>query len=774
MDQLKKLIGGLLIMGVLCVQAQVTNTGEMTALPGTQIVSLSHFSNTDTGTVNNNGDFQFYGDYNNEGNFSFLAPIGGTARFLGKNMQHLSGNGANNFYNVAFNNPSGPEAFKVNTAIRIVNNADFIQGIVKNNDLQGNFLFGPTASHTGTSMDSYVDGTVLKEGDSGFTFPIGDGGFYRNLSISETNASNTVFASRYKLENSNVDYPHNVYLGIIGFINDVEYWTLERTQGTGSVSLTLRWDSNTTPTELLSGDSSDIHIVRWDTVRSAWVAEGSVINIENQSVTTTSPLGNYGVFTLAKVSTDETDTDGDGVPDFVEINSLPPTDPTDPNDYTDTDGDGVPDYVENNTSPPSDPNNINDFTDRDGDGIPDYVEDFGVDTDGDGVPDFIELTGNPATDPNDPSDFADSDGDGVPDFVEANGIPKSDPNDPSDFADSDGDGVPDYVEINGQPATNPNDPNDFADSDGDGVPDYVEINSNPPTNPNDPKDFTDSDGDGVPDYVEINGNPATNPNDPKDFKDSDGDGVPDYVEINGQPATNPNDPNDFADSDGDGVPDYVEINSNPPTNPNDPKDFTDSDGDGVPDYVEINGNPATNPNDPSDFLDSDGDGVPDYVEINGEPATNPNDPSDFLDSDGDGVPDYVEINGNPATDPNDPADFADSDGDGISDYTEQRYIKDDLFIENDLVSKSKPGGFFEIVNIERFPDNTVEIFNRNGIMVFRIDGYDNYSKVFRGISDGKTTLQKGEGLPTGVYFYIIKYVRDAKSRSKSGYLYFNK
>jgi hypothetical protein len=67
---------------------------------------------------------------------------------------------------------------------------------------------------------------------------------------------------------------------------------------------------------------------------------------------------------------DETDTDGDGVPDIVEVAGG--TDPNDPADAPDSDGDGVPDYVEQEAG--TNDEDADDFTDTDGDGVPDYVE----------------------------------------------------------------------------------------------------------------------------------------------------------------------------------------------------------------------------------------------------------------------------------------------------------------------------------------------------------------------------------------------------------------
>ena len=83
--------------------------------------------------------------------------------------------------------------------------------------------------------------------------------------------------------------------------------------------------------------------------------------------------------------------------------------------------------------------------------------------------------------------------------------------------------------------------------------------------------------------------------------------------------------------------------------------------------------------------------------------------------------------------------------------------------------------FFKIENIEFtdcFPTNKVEIYNRWGVLVFEVNQYDNNSRVFRGISEGRATVNKSSELPTGTYFYIIEYTNDkGDTLKKDGYLY---
>lgn len=89
---------------------------------------------------------------------------------------------------------------------------------------------------------------------------------------------------------------------------------------------------------------------------------------------------------------------------------------------------------------------------------------------------------------------------------------------------------------------------------------------------------------------------------------------------------------------------------------------------------------------------------------------------------------------------------------------------------------------FVIDNIDDtvcYPDNTVEIYNRWGVLVFETSGYNNSNKAFKGVSEGRSTISQSSGLPTGTYFYILNYTsvdNDGKiiTNKKDGYLYLTK
>ena len=107
----------------------------------------------------------------------------------------------------------------------------------------------------------------------------------------------------------------------------------------------------------------------------------------------------------------------------------------------DTDGDGVPDYVD---------------LDSDNDGIPDIIEGCEIDTDGDGIPNCLDTdSDNDGCDDVKEAGFTDSDGDGYlgPNdlYVDVNGLVTSGNDGYTDPVDLDENGVLDYLEEGGQP-----------------------------------------------------------------------------------------------------------------------------------------------------------------------------------------------------------------------------------------------------------------------------------------------------------------------------------
>ncbi|MBS7787964.1 gliding motility-associated C-terminal domain-containing protein, partial [Flavobacterium sp. CYK-55] len=87
-------------------------------------------------------------------------------------------------------------------------------------------------------------------------------------------------------------------------------------------------------------------------------------------------------------------------------------------------------------------------------------------------------------------------------------------------------------------------------------------------------------------------------------------------------------------------------------------------------------------------------------------------------------------------------------------------------------------GVNEYLNIDNldqftcFPTNSVEIYNRWGVLVYETSQYDNAARSFKGTSEGRVTVDKSAQLPTGTYFYILNYTdKNGSNHHKEGYLY---
>ena len=88
---------------------------------------------------------------------------------------------------------------------------------------------------------------------------------------------------------------------------------------------------------------------------------------------------------------------------------------------------------------------------------------------------------------------------------------------------------------------------------------------------------------------------------------------------------------------------------------------------------------------------------------------------------------------------------------------------------------SDKNNHFHIAGIEAYPDNTVRIYNRWGVKVFEVQSYDNVRNVFKGISDGRVTVEAADKLPQGTYYYVIEYVdENNQKQTMVGWLYLKK
>ncbi|MDA9555230.1 Ig-like domain-containing protein, partial [Pelobium sp.] len=77
---------------------------------------------------------------------------------------------------------------------------------------------------------------------------------------------------------------------------------------------------------------------------------------------------------------------------------------------------------------------------------------------------------------------------------------------------------------------------------------------------------------------------------------------------------------------------------------------------------------------------------------------------------------------------------------------------------------------FLIYNISKYPDNEVAIFNRWGNELFRIKGYNNEDRSFKGVANVGILTNTNRDLIDGVYYYIIYTTQNGVKKVNKGYL----
>jgi gliding motility-associated-like protein len=90
---------------------------------------------------------------------------------------------------------------------------------------------------------------------------------------------------------------------------------------------------------------------------------------------------------------------------------------------------------------------------------------------------------------------------------------------------------------------------------------------------------------------------------------------------------------------------------------------------------------------------------------------------------------------------------------------------DDIVVHQ-AVSPNSDGinDYLYIEGINNYPQNSVVLFNRNGVLIWEGSGYDNGDRRFDGHSNETGALQQA-----GTYFYKIEYIANGEKKHKTGY-----
>ncbi len=127
---------------------------------------------------------------------------------------------------------------------------------------------GAVVKPEGGASNKYVKGKVKKIGDEAFTFPLGGNGRHARLSISAPTLATDAFTASYKA-NGYSNTSSFAASSNLNNVSNVEYWTLDRTNGNSNVDVTLYWE-NGPSSGIESLSSSDPVVAHWNPSTSEW------------------------------------------------------------------------------------------------------------------------------------------------------------------------------------------------------------------------------------------------------------------------------------------------------------------------------------------------------------------------------------------------------------------------------------------------------------------------------------------------------------------------
>lgn len=166
----------------------------------------------------------------------------GKVIFAGTAAQTIAGSQSTTFKTLQVNNANGvtvnlSPAAPANVADTLL----LTSGIIHTSGSNVVRLLSTATSTAGTDS-SYIDGPMVKVGNTAFTFPIGKGGALRPAGVSNMQNVTTEVTAQY----FNTDQgDHTNYSGSLAQVSNLEYWDINRTVTTDSLKITLYWNSAT-------------------------------------------------------------------------------------------------------------------------------------------------------------------------------------------------------------------------------------------------------------------------------------------------------------------------------------------------------------------------------------------------------------------------------------------------------------------------------------------------------------------------------------------------
>jgi hypothetical protein len=275
-------------------QVTITNTGNVTLSGAKAVVITGNFTNTSTGVWTNNGDVTITGNITNDQ--AGMSAGTGITRLAGTTLQTVSGGQPFIVNNLFLTNSAG---YTLTQSLQAGGVTTFTNGIVAAPTAATPMIFGPSATLSGVSDASHVNGYVRSLGTGLFTYPVGDGTSYRKIDITPSANAGGIDCGYFKTNAGAASYGTggSSPIPLVAY-DQSEYWDIHPVS-TATSTVTIYYDQVVPPGTITS--TADLRVAHLS--GGSWLDEGgtatgttSAGNITSNAVSSWSP------FTLGSAS----------------------------------------------------------------------------------------------------------------------------------------------------------------------------------------------------------------------------------------------------------------------------------------------------------------------------------------------------------------------------------------------------------------------------------------------------------------------------------------
>ncbi len=263
-------------------QLEVYNTGIIHIGNAADIFSASgNFTNTSSATLTNNGNLYIRGNISNAQ--ASMSAGTGTLFLNGTSAQSINGSQPFKTNHFNSNNATG---ITLNNNLSVAGLHTFTAGLITTSATPNFMMYEAGASYTGLADSRHVNGWVKKIGNTDFAFPVGNGTYFRTVSLTSLTAN-----SEFNVRHNGAITPNrlNVFNPLV-YIDTSEYWTINKISG-AAARVFMNWDNSKVPFPSLM--MTDIRVAHYD--GSFWRNIGGAAS-GNQSTTGSLTSNSVSVF----------------------------------------------------------------------------------------------------------------------------------------------------------------------------------------------------------------------------------------------------------------------------------------------------------------------------------------------------------------------------------------------------------------------------------------------------------------------------------------------